>query len=222
MNAPSNPSTQSNASQASDTSQSSDDGESNTSPPKPEPESEPSAEPDHTHHNHPADEVQIAWHCDADEAIDHWLREKYLEITIILGVPANAVTLAIVEDAEMSDLHEQYKSVPGTTDVLTFDLRDADAATDSATTDTGTGDPSTTIDPMDVEGDVALCLDEAKRQASARGHDVSHELLLYAVHALLHLLGYDDHDETDAAAMHAREDELLSQVGLEPIYQSGN
>lgn len=216
MNAPSNPSTQSNASQASDTSQSSDDGESNSLPHEPEPD--PSTESDHTegpHHDHPADEVQLAWHCDVDESIDRWLRAKYLDITKILGVPANAVTLAIVEDAEMAELHEQYKNVPGTTDVLTFDLRDPGA-------DTEADAPTANVEPLDVEGDVALCLDEAKRQASARGHEVSHELLLYAVHGLLHLLGYDDHDEADAAAMHAREDELLSQVGLGPIFQSGN
>src|SRR5690606_1916317 len=81
----------------------------------------------------------------------------------------------------------------------TFDLRDGEAGA--------------------LDGEIVLCVDEAVRQARQRRHDARLELLLYAVHGLLHLLGYDDHDPKDAAKMHRREDELLRAAGLGDVYR---
>lgn len=111
------------------------------------------------------------------------------------------MSLLLVGDAEMSRLHAQYKGDPSTTDVLTFDLRDKQ----------GSGDEP-------IEGDIVLCVDEAARQAKQRGHETRIELLLYAVHGLLHLLGYDDHRAADFKRMHAKEDELLQAAGYGAVF----
>lgn len=108
------------------------------------------------------------------------------------------VRARIVDDAQMSQAHEKYAHVPGTTDVLTFDLREnAD-------------------DPLDV--DLLLCIDEATRQSAKLGHSVERELLLYLIHGVLHCVGYDDHTPADAQRMHAKEDALLGAVGIDPVY----
>jgi len=104
----------------------------------------------------------------------------------------------IVGDAEMAEGHMRWLDIPGTTDVLTFDMRERDD------------------EPLDV--DIMLCFDEASRQADIRGLKPEHELLLYVVHGVLHCLGHDDHDEADAARMHAEEDRLLGLAGVGPIY----
>jgi probable rRNA maturation factor len=57
-----------------------------------------------------------------------------------------------------------------------------------------------------VEGDIVVCLDEAARQAKKRNHPIRLEVLLYALHGMLHLLGYDDVSARQAARMHRRED----------------
>lgn len=106
----------------------------------------------------------------------------------------------VVGDDRMSALHEKHKDTPGTTDVLTFDL---------------SGDPRL----LDV--DIVVCADEARRQASARGHGVAEELMLYIVHGVLHCTGYDDHDDEGnygAASMHRREDEILSAIGAGVVF----
>lgn len=56
--------------------------------------------------------------------------------------------------------------------------------------------------------------------ASARrlGHPMAHELLLYALHGLLHLSGFDDRTDSEFAAMHAREDEILTRLGVGPVF----
>jgi rRNA maturation RNase YbeY len=102
----------------------------------------------------------------------------------------------------MAAAHARFSRVEGTTDVLTFDLTEGASGTR----------PAAGAAPLDA--DILLCLDEARRQASARGIPVERELLLYFVHATLHCLGEDDTNDDAAAAMHAREDALLCAIGV--------
>ena len=144
-------------------------------------------------------DVQLVMHVeDIDPPLADWLNAQLLRIAEAADITQGEVTLAIVDDDEMAPLHKEYKKVEGTTDVLTFDLREYD------------DDP--------IEGDIVICLDEATRQAAKRGHIVREELLLYAVHGLLHLQGYDDHDDDDFKHMHQRENELLKATGFAALF----
>jgi len=96
--------------------------------------------------------------------------------------------------------NQQYAKKQNTTDVLSFDLRD---------------DPEA---PLDAE--IVICRDQAMRQAQMRGHEPRMELLLYALHGLLHLIGYDDQSSQQATQMHQREDELLVKAGFPPVYHT--
>jgi len=112
----------------------------------------------------------------------------------------------VVGDEEMALAHFTHCGVAGTTDVITMDLREPSgaAATDS-----------------ELDADLLVCADEAARQAAARGISVEHELVLYVVHGMLHCLGMDDHDEAGYAAMHAREDRVLTAIGIGAVFSRG-
>ena len=131
------------------------------------------------------------------ESAMRWLRDRAAEALARLDA-SGSVRVRLLDDAAMALQHERYKGVAGTTDVLTFDLRD-DA----------TG-------PLDV--DVLVCVDEANRQAAKLGHAPERELLLYVVHGVLHCMGHDDHDESAAELMHRREDEILDAIGVGTTY----
>jgi probable rRNA maturation factor len=131
-----------------------------------------------------------------------WLRGLACEAVRRLGATGQ-VRVRVVGDAEMSSAHERFAGVRGTTDVLTFDLSER-------------AGPRTELDT-----DILACFDEASRQASARGHAVERELLLYVVHGVLHCLGHDDHDEESSRAMHALEDEVLSAIGVGATFGAG-
>ncbi len=109
------------------------------------------------------------------------------------------VRVRIVNDTEMARLHERHTGIAGTTDVLTFDLRDAAQG------------------PLDT--DLVVCIDEAHRQAASRGVDVEHELLLYIIHGILHCFDHDDHDDDAASLMHETEDRVLAALGLDAVYR---
>jgi len=114
------------------------------------------------------------------------------------------VRVRLVRDAEMATAHERHCGVAGTTDVITFDLTEGASA-----------------DGQELDVDLLVCVDEAERQAAGRGHALRNELLLYVVHGVLHCLGHDDHEDADAVAMHAREDEVLTAIGVGATYSSG-
>jgi probable rRNA maturation factor len=114
------------------------------------------------------------------------------------------VRVRVVGDAEMSAAHERHLGDPSTTDVMTFDMADGAAA-------------GTRV----LDADVLICLDEAGRQASLRGHGVQLEVLLYVVHAMLHCLGFDDQTRAGARAMHEREDQVLGAIGVGVVYHAG-
>src|SRR5690606_17671934 len=131
-----------------------------------------------------------------------WLAETSRSAAAALGATGE-VRVRIVDDAEMDRAHRQYKGIAGTTDVLTFDLSDHQP-----------GDAGT---PVRV-AHIRVCADEAARQAAKRAVDLRTELLLYIVHGMLHCLGHDDLTPEDAAAMHRREDEVLTAIGVGPVY----
>jgi probable rRNA maturation factor len=111
------------------------------------------------------------------------------------------IRVRLVSDAEMAAAHLKFSNIPGTTDVLTFDLSEGATARG---------------EPLDV--DIIACVDEAKRQAAERSHTVERELLLYILHGALHCLGHDDHDDDAFQRMHAEEDRILNAIGVGPLF----
>ena len=177
------------------------EGEAGQSADDPAPEPTALDEPPQETHDAPDDHQRLTI-TDADQRVSaddaQWLtRAANDALNVILGsagAQPHDVRLALVGDDEMAALHERHKQIEGTTDVLTFDLRE---------------DPQ---GPLDV--DIVACVDEAQRQADSHNIDLKRELLLYFLHGLLHCLGYDDHDDASFAAMHAREDEVLTAIGV--------
>lgn len=131
-----------------------------------------------------------------------WIEEKLRAVFDQLKLESLALNVVIVDDDAIADMHARFLDVEGTTDVITFDL--SDAAPDSTA--------------RRIDGELYICLDEAARQAEKFDHSVEAELLLYAVHGLLHLLGYDDHDPENHRIMHDTEDQLLTAIGVGPVF----
>ena len=90
--------------------------------------------------------------------------------------------------------------------MLTFDLRDEKTLTGGSHNNC-------------IEGEIVVSVDTADREADLRGHDITAELTLYAIHGTLHLLGFDDQASEDAARMHSLEDDILSSLGVGPVFR---
>ena len=73
-----------------------------------------------------------------------------------------------------------------------------------------------------IEADVVVCVDEAARRSAELGHSLERELLLYALHGVLHCAGFDDQTDEGFEAMHAEEDRILSVIGVGPTFDRGS
>lgn len=129
-----------------------------------------------------------------------YLKRHLANAFTLLKSPLTEVSFALVGDAKMADLHVQFMGIAGPTDVLTFELD---------------RDPRGRV----TAGEIVLCVPEAKRQAKLHGHTIREELLLYGVHGLLHLCGYDDRTDADHRKMHRKEDALLVAMGVGRLFK---
>ncbi|MGD0553461.1 MAG: rRNA maturation RNase YbeY [Streptosporangiaceae bacterium] len=121
--------------------------------------------------------------------------------------PLAELSVLIVDEPAMAELHERWMGEPGPTDVLSFpmdELRPPSPVGGQA----GPGDEPGP-DPG-LLGDVVLCPEVAAAQARKAGHTSQEELELLTVHGILHLLGYDHAEPEEHAEMFGLQDKLLS------------
>lgn len=135
------------------------------------------------------------------KAFAPYLRKHLRAAHGILKPPLAELSVALVGDKEMSRLHERFMGIPGPTDVLTFPLDEDDAGDVTA-------------------GEVVVCVPEAKRRSRDEGTSHRDEVLLYALHGLLHLCGYDDRTTRAFNRMHKKEDELLAALGVGAVFKA--
>jgi probable rRNA maturation factor len=123
------------------------------------------------------------------------------------GRPARSLSVVLTDNRHIRDLNREYAGRDCYTDVISFPLEDLDWPA---------GQPVN----GGINGEIIASAECALYQARARELDPRAELLLYLVHGLLHLIGYDDRTAADARSMHEREDELLEPFGFTNVYAS--
>ena len=109
------------------------------------------------------------------------------------GVRGAELSIVFVPGRVIRRLNKSSLGHDYVTDVITFDL-------------------SERSDGGSVDGEIYICLEEARRNARAYGEPLGRELLRYVAHGILHLLGQDDVTARQRALMRAREDELLALI----------
>lgn len=105
------------------------------------------------------------------------------------GASWESVDVILADHATVLELNRTYLGHDYLTDVLSFPLH-------------AEGEP--------VSGEVYVDLDTAAERHAEFGVTFEEEARRYAVHGLLHLLGYDDATPEERAAMHALEDRYLA------------
>ncbi len=137
-----------------------------------------------------------------------------------MGVsPLAELSVLLVDEQHMTELHVQWMDEPGPTDVMAFpmdelDLRGSRGGRD-ADSMPGAGDGTGGVGPV-LLGDVVLCPAVAERQAVQAGHSTQDELQLLCTHGVLHLLGFDHGEPDEHAEMFGLQADLLSSWRAAP------
>ena len=94
-----------------------------------------------------------------------------------------AIQFVLIDRTMMSRVHADFLGDPTETDVITFPY-----------------------------GEILVCPAVARQQAKGFGLEVQHEVLLYALHGLLHLAGFNDVTPKAAKEMAQAQELLLKRV----------
>jgi probable rRNA maturation factor len=95
------------------------------------------------------------------------------------------VSVVLVSDRRIAEIHRRFMNAPGPTDVITFQ-----------------------------HGEIFVSTETAKRQARQFGTSFEHELRLYLVHGLLHLAGFDDKTPAGSAEMKRLQERIVASASL--------
>ena len=111
-------------------------------------------------------------------------------------------------DQEVRALNAEWRGKDKPTNVLSFPLTEQAKLMDSG----GEG-------PELMLGDIVLARGVCEREAAEKAIPVESHATHLVVHGTLHLLGYDHHDEDEAADMESREVRALSRLGIADPYE---
>ncbi|MCX5668129.1 MAG: rRNA maturation RNase YbeY [Candidatus Omnitrophica bacterium] len=122
----------------------------------------------------------------------HRIDEKLIKIIVvnilkILKKSSNAkLEIVFLSDRAIKPLNKRYKGTDRATDVLSFDLGSC--------------------------GQILISSDMALRNSRVFNTLIEKELVLYVIHGILHLYGYDDRKPSDKLRMFRKQDSVLEKL----------
>lgn len=122
------------------------------------------------------------------------------------GISDAEISLAIVDDASIHQVNREHLQHDYPTDVISFRL------------DEPNEDFSIPGESTGFEGEIVISAETAARRAGEFDWSPAEEVVLYLVHGLLHLAGYDDRTPDDRRRMQEAEISNLSRWNLTPRY----
>jgi len=121
------------------------------------------------------------------------------------------VNVKLSNSDEIHNLNKTYRNVDRATDVLSFPNLEFENKDISAETLAGEMDMDTGLVHL---GDIIICKEIAKKQASEYGHSYKREICFLALHGLLHLIGYDHETKEEEAEMMNKTEEILKKYKI--------
>ena len=102
------------------------------------------------------------------------------------------VSVIFCSDEKILEVNRRYLGHDYYTDIITFDYSDAEM----------------------ISGDLFISIDTVKSNAEFYSVPFDDEIDRVMVHGILHLIGYDDHNEEESAEMRFKENYYLSKRAL--------
>jgi len=146
--------------------------------------------------------IDIQMACPSEEAPDEDSIKRWASAAIRDERDNSELNLRIVDEQESADFNQQYRGKTGATNVLSFPF-DAVAP-----------------EPLPILGDLVVCAPVVNREANEQQKTSEAHWAHIIVHGVLHLLGYDHIDDSDAAQMEALETSILLELNFPAPYES--
>ncbi|MGI6354970.1 MAG: rRNA maturation RNase YbeY [Lentisphaerae bacterium] len=119
----------------------------------------------------------------------------------------------LVSAKTMAAINEASLGHHGATDVLTYDWREPEQPAPIANRHNDDDDVNDNDDDdLPIAAEIYVCPDIACAVGPTYGNHPSREMVLYAVHGMLHLADYDDIEPKSQQKMRAAEDKVMTAL----------
>ena len=150
----------------------------------------------------------------ADDISGEWVADiTRVALSIDSGADSEHVSVVMADDETVELINEEYRGLPGVTDVLSFSnvhsgkyYGDDDRELAAQTNDGFVMSPEF----YPGLGEVIISYPQASRQAHEADRAVKIELAQLVAHGIFHLLGYDHEEPDEAAQMRSRESQAMT------------
>jgi probable rRNA maturation factor len=123
--------------------------------------------------------------------------------------PLAELSVLLVDEPAMTELHVRWMGEDGPTDVLAFPMDELRLPQPGSAAH-GDHGAREVEDGQALLGDVVICPQVARAQAGEAGHETQDEIDLLCTHGILHLLGFDHAEPEEHAKMFGLQDRLLA------------
>lgn len=125
-----------------------------------------------------------------------------------------SVAVLLTDNEGIHAMNKEFRDIDSPTDVLSFPNVDYEEPADFSGIEESIEDY---FDPETGElclGDIVISVDKVYEQAEEYGHAPLREFAFLVAHSILHLLGYDHMETEEAKVMEAKQEEILTSLGI--------
>ena len=148
-----------------------------------------------------------------DTKIINNIKKVFEKIKTDFSLPENIkINLSFVTEKQIQNLNKKTRKIDKVTDVLTYpyiDLKVGEVF--------NINDYLLDIDPDDntlTIGDIYICSEKAKQQATEYNHTLNREICFLFCHGFLHILGYDHIEDKERKIMEQKQEEILDSLSI--------
>ncbi len=124
------------------------------------------------------------------------------------------LNVLLTDNEGIHEYNREYRQIDRETDVLSFPNLDFAEPGDFEIDEDREADY---FDPDSGElilGDIIISVEKVAEQAESYGHSQKREFAFLVAHSMLHLSGYDHMEPEEAAVMEAKQEQILSGLGI--------
>ncbi|MEW5757958.1 MAG: rRNA maturation RNase YbeY [Candidatus Omnitrophota bacterium] len=106
-------------------------------------------------------------------------------------------SVSLISNNQIKKINKDYHKKNYPTDVLSFEINQPEFIKKKVKV---------------FDGDIIISVDTAKDNSKIYNKSIEEEILLYIIHGILHLTGFNDKTRKEAEIMHKKQEKILNKV----------